>query len=43
VLADLFERLAQRDADAPEPALSVEDAAESLLRWWRGGGGSVAD
>jgi len=33
VLAELFARLAERSGDRPASALSVEDAAESLLRW----------
>ena len=33
VLAELFDRLAAADPDAPEPALSVDAAAEALLRW----------
>lgn len=33
VLAELFARLAERSGDRPAPALSIEDAAESLLGW----------
>lgn len=33
VLAELFARLGERSGDRPAPALSIEDAAESLLRW----------
>ena len=33
VLAELFARLAERDPSAPTPALSVDAAAEALLRW----------
>lgn len=37
VLAELFERLRSSDPSAPSPALSVEAAAEAILRW-RGAG-----
>ena len=36
ILAELFARLRERDADAPEPALSVQAAVESLEAWKRG-------
>ena len=37
VLAELFARLRDEDPSAPEPALSVEDAALRLAAWKRGG------
>jgi len=33
VLAELFAELRKADPDAPPPALSIEDAVESLVRW----------
>jgi cobalt/nickel transport system ATP-binding protein len=36
VLAELFARLRERTADAPEPALTVSEAADALARWKRG-------
>jgi len=33
VLAELFARLRTRDATAPEPALTIEAAAEALAGW----------
>jgi cobalt/nickel transport system ATP-binding protein len=33
VLAALFSRLRERDASAPAPALTIEDAAEALAEW----------
>jgi cobalt/nickel transport system ATP-binding protein len=37
VLAELFAILSAHDASAPSPQLSVNDAAEALARWKRGG------
>jgi hypothetical protein len=34
VLAELFARLSERADKAPEAALSVDTAVESLLRWY---------
>jgi len=36
LLAELFARLRDADASAPEPALTVEDAVEALGRWKAG-------
>ncbi len=36
VLAELFARLRDRDSSAPEPALSIDAAAEELADWKRG-------
>lgn len=36
ILAELFARLRERDPDAPEPALSIPAAVESLEKWKRG-------
>ncbi len=33
ILAELFARLRERDPFAPDPALSVDEAADALLRW----------
>ncbi|GAB4278052.1 MAG: ATP-binding cassette domain-containing protein [Coriobacteriia bacterium] len=33
VLAELFQRLAERAPDAPEPALDIDQAVEALVRW----------
>ena len=33
ILAELFAALARKTADAPQPALSVDEAVESLVRW----------
>lgn len=35
ILAELFSRLRERDASAPEMALTIEDAAEALEAWKR--------
>jgi len=37
ILAELFAALSRVEADAPAPALSVDDAVEALVRWKRGG------
>lgn len=36
ILAELFARLNERDASAPPPALSVEEAVDALLAWKAG-------
>ncbi|HET6497480.1 MAG TPA: ABC transporter ATP-binding protein [Coriobacteriia bacterium] len=37
ILAELFTALGRVSHDAPEPALSISDAVEALVRWRRGG------
>jgi cobalt/nickel transport system ATP-binding protein len=36
ILAELFTALARAEPDAPAPALSIDEAVESLVRWRRG-------
>ncbi|MCE5202813.1 MAG: hypothetical protein LLG24_01125, partial [Actinomycetia bacterium] len=39
VLAELFEKLRAQDPTAPPPALTVDEAAQVLAEWRRGGSG----